>query len=62
MKRPVAFLSLFFLSIICSTVIVTTAVSSLVKSLDKEETQNSTSGPIESESLNEEVHNTSVKF
>ncbi len=62
MKRPVAFLSLFFLSIICSTVIVTTAVSSLVKSLDTEETQNSTSGPIESESLNEEVISTSVKF
>lgn len=62
MKRPVAFLSLFFLSIICSTIIVTTAVSSLFMSLNKEEAANASANTIQSDDVNDGVINTSVKF
>jgi hypothetical protein len=63
MKRPATFLSLFFLSIICSTVIVTTAISSLCKAFYKDEAV--TTKTVESmpeANAQSNVINASVKF
>gem|GEM_PF-5938672 len=62
MKRPIVFLSLFFLSIICSTVIVTTAVSSLCKSFYKEDGSNSSVKTIKADKVDTEIMSTAVKF
>ncbi len=62
MKRPAVFLSLFVLSIVCSTVIITTAVSSICKSFFTKDVKESSVNVESTPTVTDNVINTSVNF
>jgi len=64
MKRPIVLISVIFVSIICSTALVSTAISSICKSFYKNDTEKSVDMkaiPADKQ-LNESVNQASVKL